>query len=139
MKYVGLAVVGMALSLSACVGRNSPDEFQVIERPSLIVPPENDLKPPRPGKSQVRPIDPGRMAYEALFPGKRFPKRPEDSDTEKFVLNNLPYSNPDIRSNAGNLELKVVPKALLLAELLDMPDRVNAPDNISIDRTGSGS
>lgn len=56
---ITIALASMGLVLSACEGgevretlgitRDAPDEFVVVSRPPLSVPPEFDLKPPQPG------------------------------------------------------------------------------------------
>ena len=53
-KWVLFAALAAALSLSACadmkkelgIGRNSPDEFMVVKRAPLTLPPDDDLRPP---------------------------------------------------------------------------------------------
>lgn len=53
MIQVGrVAVVGMALLLAACgstklMGKSLPDETQVIDGPTLALPPQFELRPPR--------------------------------------------------------------------------------------------
>ena len=52
---------------SAGVGRKSPDEFQVIENPPLVIPPDFSLVPP--GQLQEKTIDntEANLAEEILF------------------------------------------------------------------------
>ena len=61
----GVALLALALPLlSACaggsvqnalgMGKRSPDEFAVVSRAPLVVPPDFDLRPPRPG--EARPL-----------------------------------------------------------------------------------
>ena len=72
MKFRQLSVLILSGAvLAACSsGKNSPDEFSVVNRPPLVIPPEAELKPPRPGEPTAQPMDPGRAVFEALFPGK---------------------------------------------------------------------
>lgn len=61
MKYTPIAIA--LLLLSACSGdevkstlgleRSAPDEFKVVSRPPLSVPPEFTLRPPLPGEDEV--------------------------------------------------------------------------------------
>jgi hypothetical protein len=57
-----VALLALALPLSACaggsvqkalgMGKRSPDEFAVVSRAPLVVPPDFDLRPPRPGEAR---------------------------------------------------------------------------------------
>lgn len=60
MKYYRLLPIACCLILSACgegqnardllgLGRNAPDEFKVVSRPPLVVPPDFALRPPSEG------------------------------------------------------------------------------------------
>ena len=111
-----------------------PDEFTVVGRAPLIIPPESDLRPPRPGEPRPQEIDPANRAMRALFPkGVKTPPKP--STSEQALLDNLGTgANADIRSNAGLLDLAVAKKSLILADLLEAGEHQNAPDNISVTR-----
>jgi Protein of unknown function (DUF3035) len=59
-KFLSLCLCGLPLLLSACEGgmreaigltREAPDEFAVVSRPPLSVPPEFSLRPPREGQA----------------------------------------------------------------------------------------
>jgi hypothetical protein len=64
-----------ALAVSGCsdvreslgLGRSSPDEFTVVDRPPLSIPPDFALRPPRPGAPRPQEVDPGQQANQALF------------------------------------------------------------------------
>ena len=63
------------LLLAACgeiredlgLGRNPPDEFAVVERPPLSMPPDYGLSPPRPGAPRPQAVDADQQARSALF------------------------------------------------------------------------
>lgn len=63
------------LSLSGCsetrefFGLNSkpPDEFAVVDHPPLSIPPDFDLRPPRPGATAVQGGNAGEKAAKALY------------------------------------------------------------------------
>lgn len=71
-----VAVMGMlVLPLGACggsvaetlgMGKRSPDEFAVVRRQPLIVPPDFDLRPPRPGAERPVGERPSELAYSTL-------------------------------------------------------------------------
>lgn len=124
--------------LAACGGgKNSPDEFAVVDRPPLTIPPEADLVPPRPGEPRAQSIDPGRRAFEALFPGKDYKPSPPKSSGELALLRQMGRSDPDVRSNVASRDFEVVKKTLLLADLLEIGERVHRPDNVRVDRSVS--
>lgn len=73
MKY--LFFTFCALALAACSGasetlglsKKSPDEFQVIKRAPLALPPNYDLRPPRPGAPRPQEQTPASEARETIF------------------------------------------------------------------------
>lgn len=68
-----------ALGLAACGGdeltrtfgltRDAPDEFQVTTRAPLSMPPDFQLRPPRPGASRPQELTQSEQAEAALAPG----------------------------------------------------------------------
>lgn len=56
-------------SLSRAVGasRSSPDEFRVMTHAPLTLPPDYNLRPPRPGEARPGESDPSSEARTALF------------------------------------------------------------------------
>lgn len=56
-------------SLSRAVGasRSSPDEFRVMTHAPLTLPPDYNLRPPRPGEARPGESDPSGEARTALF------------------------------------------------------------------------
>ncbi len=69
-----LLAVGLSLILSACSGvreqfglvKNPPDEFSVVTKAPLIVPPDFTLRPPEPGAPRPTERQPTQMARNAL-------------------------------------------------------------------------
>ena len=63
-----LVLAVTAVALSACgsvredlgLGRSPPDEFAVIDRPPLSMPPDFSLRPPTPGAPRPQETDPSR-------------------------------------------------------------------------------
>ncbi|TDI65834.1 MAG: DUF3035 domain-containing protein [Alphaproteobacteria bacterium] len=71
-----LAVLAaMAIGLSACgglqaalgVGKNAPDEFAVVTKAPLIIPPDFSLRPPKPGAPRPQELQPTETARMALM------------------------------------------------------------------------
>ena len=139
LKAIALVLIASS-ALAACGSKKlSPNEFEVVNRAPLVITPEADLTPPRPGEPNAQEIDPGRQAFEALFPGKEFKRSKPKSKGEAELLSHMGRSEPDVRSNAGQKDLDVVKKAVLMADLLDADERQYRTDNISIKRVSSES
>jgi len=89
-----LLIFSAAFLLSACselredlgLGRNPPDEFAVVERPPLSLPPDFALRPPRPGAPRPQAVDTSRQASEALFSGNAGGDQSAPSPAEKALL-----------------------------------------------------
>lgn len=137
LKSVVLTVI-MASSLVACgkAGRNGPDEFEVVSSSALIVPPNMDLAPPRPGQAQNREIAPSLIAKEILFPKSKVKDKEPPKGAEADMLKKMKYAvDVDVRSNVSRPTVKVAKKRLLIAEILAMADGSFDDDNITVKRT----
>lgn len=74
-RLIGLAFLFLPLALTACdgvrdtlgIGRVAPDEFAVVDRPSLAIPPDFTLRPPQPGAPRPQEIDPNKRAEQTVF------------------------------------------------------------------------
>jgi hypothetical protein len=71
-----LVLLGCAVtSLAACssvrdwagMGKVTPDEFAVVSKAPLIIPPDYNLRPPAPGAAPTNELPPTDAAREALF------------------------------------------------------------------------
>jgi hypothetical protein len=71
-----VAAIGLAAgSLGGCAGAKrafgmakvAPDEFTVVTKPPLVMPPDYSLRPPRPGAPNPSLIEPAANAEIALF------------------------------------------------------------------------
>ena len=131
-----------ALLLSACgevredlgLGRNPPDEFAVVERPPLAMPPDYGLRPPRPGAPRPQAVDPSVKANEALFSGTQAAQTSAPSDAEKALLGNAGAAklDPNIRETVDRESAqKVVASPHLVERLTDWKD--NQKPNTVVD------
>lgn len=74
-RAIIFTVCATALALSACSGvrqalgaeKVTPDEFRVVTIAPLTVPPEYNLRPPRPGEPRPEEIYPDQQARAALL------------------------------------------------------------------------
>jgi len=105
-----LTLVGLTLCLSACggmadslgLGRNAPDEFAVVERPPLSLPPDFSLRPPRPGAPRPQETSMSNKASETVFGGNTQQSflagsgsAADKSDTEKALLESAGAAKAD--------------------------------------------
>lgn len=73
IRLVGIA--GLVLALGACEGvknqlgltKQSPDEFRVVARAPLTMPPDFALRPPEPGAVRPQEGTPAQQARDAVF------------------------------------------------------------------------
>ncbi len=107
-----LITLGLAaLALSACsevreslgLGRSPPDEFAVVDRPPLSMPPDFGLRPPQPGAPRPQEVDMKQRADETLFGGSAAAKSATDSEpsaAEKALLDQTgaTKADPNIRA-----------------------------------------
>lgn len=77
------------------LGRNPPDEFAVVERPPLSMPPDYTLRPPRPGVARPQSVDTSQEASAALFNGNAPAPSTTMSDGEKALLTATGASKAD--------------------------------------------
>ncbi|MEE2525368.1 DUF3035 domain-containing protein [Hyphobacterium sp. HN65] len=68
-RLLTLAVLTVAVAVAGCANRRSaePDEFRVVTIAPLTVPPEYNLRPPRPGEPRPEEIFPDQAARAALI------------------------------------------------------------------------
>lgn len=70
-KTILLVSTGLAVTLlSGCVGlggSNSPDEFRVVKKAPLVVPPDYSLRPPEAGSGLPFEVDPTRAGTASAF------------------------------------------------------------------------
>lgn len=132
-----IAVAALSLALAACgTGKNPPDEFVVVAKPPLTVPPEFSLRPPRPGQSVKQDINTSDQALQALFPGRtELPPRP--SRSEQALLKQVGPIDRSAKTQLRSLEDQVVSKGPLLPDLLALADRQDAEDGATIERLES--
>jgi hypothetical protein len=68
IETLGVAVVLAALGAAACSsGPRTPDEFRVVRKAPLTVPPEYNLRPPTPGSARPQELAPDQQARVAVF------------------------------------------------------------------------
>lgn len=127
-SYPRLALFGLLFVLAGCggtaealgLGRNPPDEFSVVERPPLAMPPEFTLRPPQPGAPRPQEVSMPERAQEALF-GENKVSIGEGSTAEQALLaaTGADRADPSIRATIDReAHEKVVGDKHLVDELL---------------------
>ena len=75
-RIVQIALLaGFAAGLAGCSsikdaaggGKDSPDEFAVVTKAPLVIPPDFNLRPPAPGQGPTNSVEPTQAAQNALF------------------------------------------------------------------------
>ena len=113
-----------ALLVTACAGggpfgRERPDEFAVTRAPELVIPPEFNLTPPRPGQADPGSADPRVQALQALFGGPQ-PR----SAVEQRILQQVDANAAALgaRSIAGDPNTQVVNRGALVQTIIAVPE-----------------
>ncbi len=73
--FAVMAIAAAAVALSGCEqirnasgqSKDSPDEFAVVTKAPLVIPPDFNLKPPAPGTAPTNQTEPTQSAQNALF------------------------------------------------------------------------
>jgi len=62
-----IAVLAMLAAGACSTGPRTPDEFRVLRKAPLTVPPDYNLRPPAPGSARPQELQPDEQARIALF------------------------------------------------------------------------
>jgi hypothetical protein len=146
-----LAAVGLGLvSLSACetirsaagLTKQSPDEFAVVSKAPLIIPPDYNLKPPKPGAPPLNTVSATESAEAALYSND--PKAVAGaisgnySDGEKMLLaqTGAASANDGIRQQiaADNSQAESADESFTNHLLFSTPDTGDAPLNADAEK-----
>lgn len=145
-RLLTLTVLAAAITLAGCgtlrkiagSDKNPPDEFKVVNKPPLILPPDYNLRPPRPGEPTAQDLQPSVRLDQAL-PQGRTTLPPPASPGEQALLRILASggkASPNVRTTVGD-ETIIVEKGTLLNDILSTGERVGGPDGSNVDRIRS--
>ena len=92
----GLINLGACGSLKRIAGAEkvTPDEFRVVTKAPLVVPPEFNLRPPKPGEARPLELRPDLQAKTAVFGVQA---GLDASEGEKALISKLGATNADMR------------------------------------------
>jgi Protein of unknown function (DUF3035) len=156
-RWLGIAVsIATLLMLAACargtvqdalgIGKRSPDEFAVVSRAPLILPPDYGLRPPAPGESRpgvdtprerVRATLTGEQLRQPAAPGQEvvaaaFDERVEAASSGERALvaqaTTAPV-DPEIRRKIAEENMQL---AQVEAELFTRLVKWNQPETLSV-------
>ena len=141
----GLAVGAFAM-LGGCSGfkdalgitKHPPDEFAVVTKSPLIVPPEFNLMPPKPTVEQPRNANPEADAIQALFPDHKV-SPPSQSEAMLLKQTGAADTSADIRTKIGGETTTISNQGadtgkILFDNSVTVPDQ---PEQPSIERLPS--
>ena len=117
LALLGAVATGLAgcdsIRAAAGQGKDSPDEFAVVTKAPLVIPPDFNLHPPAPGAAAANQVEPTNAAQSALFsadPATVAASLPPTMSTgERFLLANARVQDADpgirqqIAADARNL------------------------------------
>lgn len=131
MKVQFLAVAGLALTLSACgssgvFNRNAPDEFAISRQAPLVVPPDFNLTPPKPGAPRPLATDSQKQALEALFGPSVAAPPPSPSEQSLIERSGADRADATARSTVGDTSTNVVDKGVFTKQIIDAPAGTNS-------------
>ncbi|MCB9989832.1 MAG: DUF3035 domain-containing protein [Rhodospirillales bacterium] len=129
MKHLGTfaMICAVLLTLTGCEGtkeqlgltRKVPDEFAVLKRAPLEMPPDYSLRPPEPGAPRPQEAEPEKQAEAVIFGGEKSSSVTADS-AEAALLQQAgaDAARPDIRRVVDQETAKIAPKEVPVAEKL---------------------
>ncbi len=133
-----------ALALGGCgsmertfgIGKRSPDEFTVVRRAPLVIPPDSTLRPPEPGAAPTGEVSTATAARDVLL-GSDASKIPTadatQSPAEQAILADTKVTAiPDIRTviTEENSQLAVLDRGTFLAILGWQKKRMEPQPNV---------
>ncbi len=120
-----LALIGV---LAACAhhrhngafgGRGAPDELAIGRQAPLVIPPDFNISPPKPGAPRPVAPDAKQEALQALFPQNTTPK--SNAETALLEQSGANRSDPTARSTAGDPDTAVTNKGGFVRKLVEAP------------------
>lgn len=110
-----LAASACTVALGACTSSsgtraNAPDEFRVVKKAPLVVPPEYNLRPPTPGQAQPFEVDEARTSSASAF-GTTIGADASASERALVAAAGANSVNPIIRELVDYEEARIIRKS----------------------------
>ncbi|MXO65723.1 DUF3035 domain-containing protein [Altericroceibacterium endophyticum] len=106
-----------ACGSSGLLNRDRPDEFAVQRQVPLVVPPDFNLTPPKPGAPRPAEGTASQQALETLFGGTA-----ARSSVETSALDSAGQADPGIRSSVGDTDTNTVDKGTTTRTIIAAPE-----------------
>ena len=119
LATIALAACGSHRRVGAFGGRGAPDELAIGRQAPLVVPPDFNISPPKPGAPRPVAPDARTDALQALFPDSVSPK--SNGETALLDAAGANRADPAARSNAGDPGTTVVDKGGFTRKLVEAP------------------
>ncbi len=132
---LGLGACGTMQDLSG-MNKRTPDEFRVLSKAPLVMPPDYNLRPPRAGEPAPQQLTPSAQAINALFPGHTT-LPPAASAGENALIKTIGSAavSANIRSLVSGDDTIVVEKGALLRDVLTSGEVEQSSDGSHISRS----
>ncbi len=119
MKNALLLSAGLAMTLvTGCAGLSgstAPDEFRVVKKAPLVVPPEYSLRPPEAGQSQPFEVDEERAGSASAF-GSDIGQNASAGERALVAAAGASAVSPVIRQRVDWEEAKTIRKSASIAD-----------------------
>lgn len=148
-KIVFWLASGLALTgVTGCIGGGGqptgPNEFRVVKKAPLVVPPDYNLRPPTPGQAQPLEVDPARAGIASSF-GATIGVDASASERNLVAAAGATSVSPIIREQVDYEEARVIRKSTTVSDQImdwregdEVTDSATGDEPVSIER-GSGS
>jgi len=105
LSAAALSACSSSLSETLGYGKEAPDEFAIVTKAPLVIPPDYSLRPPRPGAPSPRETSPSSVAQVALLGSESF--------LAQGAANGPSAGEVALLSNAGALNADPAVRALI--------------------------
>jgi hypothetical protein len=134
MRSAQVIFIGTALlAMTACssvkdelgLTKNAPDEFAVVTKAPLVMPPDYSLRPPQPGAPATRDPSPSEQARAALL-GTTATAAPSQAEQDLLTKAGVDKADPDIRAKVAGENREISQKSQAFSDQVLFWQQTNA-------------
>lgn len=108
--YLPILLTAVAISMTGCdktretlgLKRVQEDEFQVMDRQPLSVPPNSELRPPVPNAPAKTEVNPTKKAQEALMGEGEYESQKSDAESALLADAKADQNDTDVRAKLAD-------------------------------------